>query len=59
MSIRTNLRPGTNPFPSRRQRKIDQAYELAGMARMDGDDKDAQKWMDEVKRLRTCDEDKL
>ena len=33
-------------------RKIDQAYEMAGLARQDGDKKDEKRWLDEVKRLR-------
>lgn len=33
-------------------RKIDQAYEMAGLARMDGDKKDEARWLKEVKRLR-------
>lgn len=34
------------------QRKIDQAYELAGLARQDGDKVDEQRWLKEVSRLR-------
>ena len=33
-------------------RKIDKAYEMAGLARQDGDEKDEKRWLDEVKRLR-------
>lgn len=34
-----------------KSRKIDQAYEMAGLARQDGDKKDEKRWLDEVKRL--------
>jgi hypothetical protein len=33
-------------------RKIDQAYDLAGCARQDGDKADEQRWFAEVERLR-------
>ena len=33
-------------------RKIDQAYELAGCARQDGDKVDEKRWLDEAERLR-------
>ena len=32
-------------------RRIDQAYEMAGLARQDGDTKDEQHWLKEVKRI--------
>lgn len=34
-----------------KSRKIDQAYEMAGLARQDGDKADEQRWLKEVKRL--------
>jgi hypothetical protein len=34
------------------KRKIDQAYELAGCARHDGDKADELRWLNEVQRLR-------
>lgn len=34
-----------------KSRKIDQAYEMAGLARMDGDIADERRWLDEVKRI--------
>lgn len=34
-----------------KSRKIDQAYEMAGLARMDGDKVDEKRWLDEVKRI--------
>lgn len=46
MSIRTNYTG--NP---RTQRKIDQAYEMASLARQDGDRADELRWLDEAKRL--------
>lgn len=39
-----------NVFPSRNRRKSDQAYEMAGLARQDGDQKDAERWMAEAKK---------
>lgn len=33
------------------QRKIDRAYEMAALARQDGDRADETRWMDEVRRL--------
>lgn len=50
MAIRTRV-PGQPAFPDRRQRKIDQAYELAGCARHDRDTVDEKRWLDEAKRL--------
>lgn len=38
-------------FPSRLQRKIDQAHELASMAARDGDKKAAAEYMDQAKVL--------
>lgn len=35
-----------------KSRKIDQAYEMAGLARLDGDKADEKRWLDEVERLR-------
>lgn len=35
-----------------KSRKIDQAYELAGLARQDGDKADEQRWLKEVERIR-------
>jgi hypothetical protein len=35
-----------------KNRKIDQAYEMAGLARMDGDKADERRWMAEVERLK-------
>lgn len=50
MSIRTYS--GRGPiFPSRQQRKIDQAFEQAGCARHDGDKKDEERWLAEARRL--------
>lgn len=34
-----------------KSRKIDQAYEMAGLARQDGDKVDEKRWLDEVKRI--------
>lgn len=33
-------------------RKIDQLYELAGLARQDGDKVDEKRWLDEIEHLR-------
>lgn len=45
MSIRNNYPP------TRRNIKIDQAYEMAGLARQDGDMKDSERWIKEAKRF--------
>lgn len=37
-------------------RKIDRAYEMAGLARQEGDKVDEARWMKEVKRLRGNDD---
>ncbi len=37
---------------ARLQRKLDQAWEMAGLARQDGDKKDADRWMKEAERIR-------
>lgn len=34
-----------------KSRKIDQAYEMAGLARMDGDKADEKRWLVEVERI--------
>jgi hypothetical protein len=39
------------PEAHRLRRKADQAWNLAGMARQDGDHKDEKKWTDEARRL--------
>jgi hypothetical protein len=50
MAIRTYS--GRGPiFPSRQQRKIDQAFEQAGCARQDGDKKDEERWLKEARLL--------
>lgn len=50
MAIRTYS--GKGPiFPSRQQRKIDQAFDLAGCARRDVDKKDEERWLKEARRL--------
>lgn len=36
---------------TRKSMKIDRAYEMAGLARQDGDKVDEKRWLDEVKRL--------
>jgi hypothetical protein len=46
MTIRTTY--GNDPL----QRKLDQAYELAGLASQDGDKVDEARWMREVERLK-------
>jgi len=33
------------------RRKADQAWEMAGLARQDGDKQDEQRWTDEARRL--------
>lgn len=38
--------------PTALNRKIDQAYEMAGLARQDGDMADSARWLAEVERLK-------
>lgn len=37
---------------TRKSMKIDRAYEMAGLARQDGDKVDEKRWLDEVERIR-------
>ena len=58
MAIRTYSGKGPR-FPSRRQRKIDQHYEMAGLARQDGDKADEARHFAEVARLRAMSEEEV
>jgi hypothetical protein len=56
VSIRTYSGRGPR-FPSRKQRKIDQHYEMAGLARQDGDRADETRHMAEIARWRAMSEE--
>lgn len=48
MAIRTVMK-GSSPEYLRARRKADQAWEMAGLARQDGDRADEQRWTDEAR----------